>query len=220
MSCANIKDNNIKLYNNTDPRYNFTIKDSDEFNTDILPLFLKKTCKNKKEQEKIHTEYPMITRCWGQRYENCIEPDMTTRMDKYGFNIVDNIDNDNSKNNKVCASCEFNTYDNVDHEISWINDNVFTPRKINNKVFYDMPYVSKITHPIYDINLSEQNRPTKGTRKICTYPFECIEGFGNKNHCYNNSPNPYNNKDRRSVSTGTKLASHLFTRIDVSPDRR
>lgn len=185
MSCVNIKKSNIKLYNNIDPRYNFTIKDSNEFNTDILPLFLKKNWKNNKQRNQINTKYPMITRCWAQRYENCIDPNLATSMDKYGFNIVDNIDNVNSKNDKICANSEFDTYDSVDSEISWLDDNSFIPRKINNEVFYDMPYVNKITHPIYDINASKQNRPSEGKIKICTDPYECIEGFTNKKDHFN-----------------------------------
>src|SRR5579872_2220683 len=73
MSYKNEKGKLIK-YNNYDPRYNLTIRDSDEFNTEIYPFQIKKDCdKACTLKYELDTIYPPITRCWSQAYEHCFD---------------------------------------------------------------------------------------------------------------------------------------------------
>lgn len=55
-------------YDKKDPRYNLTIEDSNEYIKNIYPLHFKKKCI---KDHDIKYDFPLLYRCWGERYENC-----------------------------------------------------------------------------------------------------------------------------------------------------
>jgi len=68
-------------YDDSDPRYNLNIEDSDELVRNIYPLHFSKKCHDSDEYENlVEYEYPLISRCWGERYENC------AKMNRQGLN--------------------------------------------------------------------------------------------------------------------------------------
>ena len=66
-------------YDDSDPRYNLNIEDSDEYTRNIYPLHFSKRCHDSEEYENlVKYDHPLISRCWGERYEHCAV------MKKYG----------------------------------------------------------------------------------------------------------------------------------------
>lgn len=59
-------------YDRRDPRFGLTIEDSDEYTKNIYPLHFRKRCNDSQEYDHmVKYDWPMISRCWGERYENC-----------------------------------------------------------------------------------------------------------------------------------------------------
>ena len=68
MSQIKIDRSAVISYDKKDPRYNLTIEDSDEYIKNIYPLHFKKKCI---KDYDIKYDFPLLYRCWGERYENC-----------------------------------------------------------------------------------------------------------------------------------------------------
>lgn len=63
-----LRKDKISLYSNKDPRYGFTIMDSDEYNKSILPFRFHEVCK-----KRIKSHDPtLVVDCASQRYEHCV----------------------------------------------------------------------------------------------------------------------------------------------------
>lgn len=134
----NSLDNNkyIKFPDN-DPRFGFTIKDSDEFNETIRPLQIEKKCNRScKLRDQLNKSIPMINRCWGQRYENCVDI--------------------NTMHNEKCLECDYNvrSVSVIDpEELDWTDEEPQF-KKLNNNVIYDQTRISKVLHPDIVVNNS------------------------------------------------------------------
>lgn len=135
-------------YNDNDPRYGFTIKDSYEYNESINPIGLNRSCNDKCNfLKEIEAKYPPITRCWGERYENCVD-----------INTVHDIKCERCKDNTYCpdgptilinASISNETRSRISDKKDI--DKHFKPRVLNNRTFYDKSRINK-----YDINRAEK----------------------------------------------------------------
>lgn len=67
-----IDKSSVIKYDNKDPRYRFTIEDSDEYTKNIYPMHMKEACNTSKSYADFaEYEFPLISRCWGERYEHC-----------------------------------------------------------------------------------------------------------------------------------------------------
>lgn len=120
----------IREYNNTDPRYNFTIGDSSKYNATIYPLHLEKKCKDSEEfDDFFRKSYPPIARCWGQGYENC-----------------EQIKGPHGKNCQ-CSKCTIEIYGDPGSTVSWKTRQEFNPKNLHPNSFYDRTRISKITYP-------------------------------------------------------------------------
>lgn len=132
-----LKKSKIIDYRSDDPRFNLTIKNSNQFNETIYPFHIKKTC-DCNFMKKLEETYPPITRCWAERYENCV--DLMSLHDQ------------------GCEICKINLYDNARSTISWDIDSEsldgFYPAKLDNNNFYDQTRISKITNPMINIDRS------------------------------------------------------------------
>lgn len=124
----------IKEYSDRDPRYNFTIEDSDEYTKNIYPLLLKKKCNNTKEfEEYLRNRYPPIARCWGERYENCADLSNIYPTESY------------KRHGKACACsrCRMGVYTDVESTVTWEDLKDFNPKKLNKNNFYDQGWIRK-----------------------------------------------------------------------------
>lgn len=132
-----LKKSKIIDYRSDDPRFGFTIKNSNEFNETIYPFHIKKTC-NCEFMKKLEETYPPITRCWAERYENCID-------------IM-------ALHDQGCEICKINLYPDATATIGWDVDSEsfdkFTPKKQDVNNFYDQSRISKILNPSLEIDRS------------------------------------------------------------------
>jgi len=139
-----IDDSKIINYNDDDPRYGFTIKDSDEYNESIYPIGLKRDCTDKCIfMQAIKDKYPLVTRCWGERYENCI--DIYTMHDLYCKRCKEKVYNPDSPTFDDNPTISRNTRSSISNDKNILRN--FTPKNINNNTFYDKSWINK-----YDIN--------------------------------------------------------------------
>lgn len=145
----------FRRYNVNDPRYSFTISDSDEYNTNIYPSphYYRTPCKaNGKCSHVIDSIYPSIARCWGERYENCADLLTFTNDDTHRYNYM-------------FRSCTYpdkrvNNYDEAKESSK--SNRLFIPKKLNNKVMYDQ------TRLRYDLLDEIEFFGNSGTNKINT----------------------------------------------------
>jgi hypothetical protein len=105
-------------YDDSDPRFHQNIKDSHEYIKNIYPLHFKKRCHNSSEYEKlVKYDFPLINRCWGERYEDC------TVLKKY----KDGCGNMTANGDKPiietgycsCAECAMSLYGPIEDEIGY-----------------------------------------------------------------------------------------------------
>lgn len=137
-----LKKSKIIDYRSDDPRFGFTIKNSNEFNETIYPFHIKKTC-DCKFMEKLKEMYPPVTRCWAERYENCV--DLQALHDE------------------GCEICKINVYDNAKSTIGWdiASESLdgFNPKKLDDNNFYDQTQISTILNPEIEIDRSPDIGP-------------------------------------------------------------
>lgn len=104
-------------YDDSDTRYHLNIEDSDEYTRNIYPLHFSKRCHDSDAYEKlVKYDHPLISRCWGERYEHC------SVMKKYG-----EIDpEDPVKGRGVhetgscsCARCTMNLYGPIEDTLGY-----------------------------------------------------------------------------------------------------
>jgi len=106
-------------YDETDPRYNQNIEDSDEYTRNIYPLHFSKRCHNSEEYENmVKYDYPLVSRCWGERYEHC------AAMKKYGKNCNQNSDDPILRSvietgACSCAECAMNLYGPIEDTLGY-----------------------------------------------------------------------------------------------------
>jgi hypothetical protein len=140
MNLTALNDHKIKDYNNLDPRYNLTIGDSSEYNKEIMPFQLKKVCHKDGEvcdvRKMLDIKYPPISRCWAQRYENCISVDQIDQMHK-----------------ETCTECHIEVQKPEDIK-EWRNIKGMRTKNINNNTFYDQHRISRINHPNITVDRS------------------------------------------------------------------
>lgn len=79
----------VSFYSNNDPRYNFTIMDSNEYNKSIPPFGIREICK---KRNRSHNP-TLVADCASQRYEHCVSDpleNVDTRCDTefYKFPII------------------------------------------------------------------------------------------------------------------------------------
>ena len=123
----------IKLYHDKDPRYNFTIEDSDEFNTPVLPFYIR-------QKYRVNTRSldPMLRGgCEGQRYEHCVSDPFD---DKY-----------------ITCDTQFTTpFEDVRSFPPYCNRDMIktTPKKLNKNSFYTGTYIYKPENPTVVIDYS------------------------------------------------------------------
>jgi hypothetical protein len=108
----------VIAYDKKDPRYHLTIEDSDEYIKNIYPLHFKKKCHNSQEFEKlVKYDWPLISRCWGEGYENCAV------LQKYGKTC-----NNKSKADErpiieaghcSCSRCAMTLYDTIEDTLGY-----------------------------------------------------------------------------------------------------
>lgn len=143
----------ITSYYENDPRYSFTIKDSDEYNTPALPF-------NIRQKYTIHDRsFDPILRagCDGQRYEHCVQDPFD---DKY-------------------ISCDTQFTTQFDDVPSDFEASRFVPKKMNNNTFYSDTRISKLENPhvvidyspdtpelTYDVNRSDIKKSNNSDNRI------------------------------------------------------
>jgi hypothetical protein len=178
--CINLDDNKLKKYIDKDPRYNFTIEDSDQFNKTIYPLHIKKVCK---KNNKLDASFPRLTRCWGERYENCIDPKIIMESNSPGFNAKFSKSFVEDAATSACTECNIDIYDNL------VTDQPFKYKKQKTNIMYDQTRISKILHPIYD---SEERRlmDRDSDMKLRAKSDDFIEHHMNVNHSMPHNPGP------------------------------
>ena len=166
--------NKFTRYNNRDPRYNFTIEDSTQYNKNIYPFHIKKKCSE--SYNKYKEQHPEISKCWGQGYEHCAastKEQCSKIMKPYnneGINDNSEYDSDRCKINRYfkrngkrglkkflseleycgCPKCEMDLYDDVDETITWKDQEKltdFVPKKLNNSNFIDRLTILKDSNP-------------------------------------------------------------------------
>jgi hypothetical protein len=107
----------IISYDDSDPRYDLNIEDSDEYTRNIYPLHFSKKCHDSKEYENlIKYDYPLVSRCWGERYEHCAV------MKKYGKNCnsQDSITRPVIEAGSCsCARCAMNLYGPIEDTLGY-----------------------------------------------------------------------------------------------------
>ncbi len=147
-----LKKSKIIDYRSDDPRYGFTIKNSNEFNETIYPFHIKKTC-DCDFMKKLEETYPPITRCWAERYENCID-------------IM-------ALHDQGCETCKINLYDNTKSTIGWDIDSTFldgfNPKKQDDNNFYDQTRISTVLNPELKIDRSPDITQFNENKKIEHY---------------------------------------------------
>jgi hypothetical protein len=107
----------IKSYDDSDPRYSLNIEDSYEYTRNIYPLHFSKRCHDSKEYENlVKYDYPLVSRCWGERYEHC------AAMKKYG----ENCNSEDSILRPIietgscsCARCTMNLYGPIEDTLGY-----------------------------------------------------------------------------------------------------
>lgn len=119
MNNANviIDESRLISYDNSDPRYNLNIEDSDEYTKNIYPLHFSKKCHDSEEYEHlVKYDFPQVSRCWGERYENCAV------MKKYGKTC----DSNDSESRPIietgscsCARCAMNLYGPIEDTLGY-----------------------------------------------------------------------------------------------------
>lgn len=168
----------IVRYSDRDPRYNFMIQDSDEYNTLILPLGMDKICKGNNlnifsggNDNYVQPSNPCDYRrgphystrrsigCSGQRYENCIADDEIDN--EYGVCDL-KIWNPNRKQKSI----------------------EMTAKKLNNNVFYDAGRIPKRT--VRDTNIVVDTSPdinfyTANKKRVVPGHIETIDTIENFN---------------------------------------
>ena len=132
-----LKKSKIIDYRSDDPRFNFTIKNSDEFNETIYPFHIKKTC-DCEFMKKLKETYPPVTRCWAERYENCV--DLMALHDA------------------GCKICKIVLYDDAKSTSGWDVDSEsldgFEPKNQKDNDFYDQTRISTVLNPTLQIDRS------------------------------------------------------------------
>jgi hypothetical protein len=122
----------VIAYDDSDPRYNLNIEDSDEYTKNIYPLHFSKRCHDSKEYENmVKYDHPLVSRCWGERYEHC------AAMKKYGGKKYGdtcnsaNGSNDGNSNDPIvgrsvidtgycsCAECAMNLYGPIEDTLGY-----------------------------------------------------------------------------------------------------
>jgi hypothetical protein len=150
----NINLNRLKNYHKYDPQYNPIYNDSREYAVNIQPITLQE--KNNSDDYKLFLKhnYPRISRCWGERYENCqilkgdknlcsksflttrdpapyLENDITDEIKP--FNDIDNVSsmNTNSKLKKINSNTLYDvTRIPIDNKLNLVVDR--TPDTLDN----------------------------------------------------------------------------------------
>jgi hypothetical protein len=156
----------IIKYNDNDPRYGFTIKDSDEFNTEIRPFQIKKICTDPCNGAWQRESLPLATGtlvrvplCWEQRYENCIDPGPQTELELLPDMITgwdsgpDQLMNRSTrtkyykKDQNNCSGCKIQLYGSAQATLDWQSLKDFNPKQLKPNSFYDQTRISTIMHP-------------------------------------------------------------------------
>ena len=132
-----LKESKMVTHRSDDPRFNFTIKNSNQFNETIYPFHIKKTC-DCAFLKKLEDTYPPVTRCWAERYENCID---IMALHDLG-----------------CEICRINLYEDTRSTIGWDTESEsltgFQPVKQDQNNFYDQSRFSVIQYPGLEIERS------------------------------------------------------------------
>ena len=104
----------VIAYDKKDPRYHLTIEDSDEYTKNIYPLHFKKRCHDSKEFEKmVKYDWPLISRCWGEGYENCAV------LQKYGKTCKAGDKPIIETGHCACSRCAMSLYDTIEDTIGY-----------------------------------------------------------------------------------------------------
>lgn len=120
--------NKITTYNDKDPRYTFTIQDSNEYNTSILPFRFTSHC----TERVIPTDPTLFTSCDSQRYEHCVHNSLDDKYIKCDLTIDNNNNHEKYFIPKIQNddSYYFDTYvsklENPDLEIDYSPDSNVT----------------------------------------------------------------------------------------------
>ena len=121
----------IIKYDDKDPRYRFTIEDSDEYTKNIYPMHMREACNTSKSYADFaEYEFPLISRCWGERYEHCAVLKPVTHN-----GIVESA-------YCSCPKCAMGFYDTIDDTLgdAIITDNQIgfaNYKKQNSSTIYD-----------------------------------------------------------------------------------
>jgi hypothetical protein len=158
----------VTKYADSDPRYNFTIMDTIEYNTPIQPFRFKTRC----EKNIVSRNNELNVGCDSQRYENCVQRD----------------------NENAYIRCELDFLDygsNAGANIEARITDTFIPKKQQKNSFYSKTRLSKLDNPCLtidnapdvNVNLSPSynyNKITNGHRTIkkATDEPEILENFG------------------------------------------
>ncbi|VBB18851.1 hypothetical protein YASMINEVIRUS_1383 [Yasminevirus sp. GU-2018] len=132
-----LRKDKVTSYNNNDPRYGFTIMDSDEYNRSIPPFRIREVCQTRMRPNNFNfgtgsqIGANLVSDCSGQRYENCV-PDP-----------LENID----------TKCETKFRLKVPTKRS-VRSRNFTPKKLNINSFYSDTRVSRMHNPGLEIDYS------------------------------------------------------------------
>lgn len=135
MSRDNLDTNEVRVdrariisLDDSDPRYNLNIEDSDEYTRNIYPLHFSKRChKSKEYQDMVKYDFPLVSRCWGERYEHCAV------MKKYGKDCKNknNPEGEDADADAVvgrpvietgacsCAECAMNLYGPIEDTLGY-----------------------------------------------------------------------------------------------------
>lgn len=175
---AGINRHKIRRYNLDDPRYNFTIGDSDKYNATIYPLHMEKKCNNtEKFNNFVKNEYPPISRCWSQGYENCsvLKPPCRDCQ---------------------CSKCILNIYDDPGSTVTWKTRSDFNPKNLSPNIFYDKMRINKTTHANLNIDRSPDTCIKSGNH-VSKHNAKYIGRVNSKSHG-DNTIEHYNNKHKHN----------------------
>lgn len=165
-----IDESKIINYNDDDPRYGFTIKDSDEYNERIYPIGLKRECSDKcRFMQSIKDKYPQVTRCWGERYENCV--DIYTMHNLYCKRCKEKLYDPDSPTIDNNPAISRNTRSSISNEKDFLKN--FAPKSMNNNIFYDKSWINKHNLNMENIETFDRN-PTSHDMLIVVYIFISI----------------------------------------------
>lgn len=113
-----INGSKIITLDDSDPRYHLNIEDSDEYTRNIYPLHFSKRCHDSEDYEDlVKYEFPLISRCWGERYEHCaIMKRSGEKYEKSEDGITRPVIETGTCS---CAKCAYNLYGPIEDTLGY-----------------------------------------------------------------------------------------------------